>query len=515
MLNQSSNNKRIAKNTLFLYARMLITLVVQLYTSRVILDILGASDYGIYNVVGGVVTMFAFLSGTMATATQRFMTYAIGKNDIKDLRETFVTSNMILWGIAIVVIFLVESIGLWMLFEKLNIPVDRLDAAFWVFQLSVVSLFINIISVPYNAAIIAHQKMSVFAGFGLIDIFLRLVIVLMLGTISSYDRLIIYSAAIVILSLMLRIFYAIYCNRHFEECSNNTMKYNKEKGKLMLSFFGWNTIGAFSYVTKEQGINILINIFFGTIINAARGITAQVTGAVQGFITNFQLAMNPQITTYYAQKDYDNLFSLVKNGAKFSLFLYFVLALPLFLDLDYILNLWLVNVPDHTASFVRLTFILMMTEALSSPVITCLLAIGKVKWYQIIVGGLLILNLPISYCALKLGYAPEITIQIAIMISIISLLVRLYLLNMYIKFPSKEFILNVVIRSLLVVVISYFLSSLIYENIHLNGIPKLIITCLESWLISVVMIFYFGMNKDERKIILNLVNKYINKIKRK
>ena len=515
MLNQSSNNKRIAKNTLYLYARMLITLVVQLYTSRVILDILGASDYGIYNVVGGVVTMFAFLSGTMATATQRFMTYAIGKNDIKDLRETFVTSNMIIWVIAIIVIFLVESIGLWMLFEKLNIPVDRLDAAFWVFQLSVVSLFINIISVPYNAAIIAHQKMSVFAGFGLIDIFLRLVIVLMLGTISSYDKLIIYSVAIVILSLTLRLFYAIYCKRHFEECSNNTMKYNKEKGKLMLSFFGWNTIGAFSYVTKEQGINILINIFFGTVVNAARGITAQVTGAIQGFITNFQLAMNPQITTYYAQKDYDNLFSLVKNGAKFSLFLYFILALPLFLDLDYILNLWLVDVPDHTASFVRLTFILMMTEALSSPVITCLLAIGKVKWYQIIVGGLLILNLPISYCALKLGYAPEITIQIAIIISIISLLIRLYLLNTYIKFPSKEFILNVVIRSLLVVIISYFLSSLIYENIHLNGIPKLIITCLESWLISVIMIFYFGTNKDERKIILNLANKYINKIRRK
>lgn len=511
----SENNKRIAKNTLFLYARMLITLVVQLYTSRVILDILGASDYGIYNVVGGLVTMFAFLSGTMATAAQRFMTYAIGVNDIKDLRETFVTSNIILWFIAIIVLILVESIGLWMLFQKLNIPIDRLNAAFWVFQLSVVSLFINIISVPYNAAIIAHQKMSVFAGFGLIDIFLRLAIVLMLGITSSYDKLIIYSAAIVILSLMLRLFYIIYCNRHFEECSNNTMKYNKEKGKLMLSFFGWNTIGAFSYVTKEQGINILINIFFGTVVNAARGITAQVTGAVQGFITNFQLAMNPQITTYYAQKDYNNLFSLVKNGAKFSLFLYFILALPLFLDLDYILNLWLVDVPDHTTSFVRLTFILMMTEALSSPVITCLLAVGKVKWYQIIVGGLLILNLPISYCALKLGYAPEITIQIAIVISITSLLIRLYLLHIYIKFPSKDFIINVLIKSLVVVVISYFLSSLVYENIHLNGIPKLIITCLESWLCSATIIFYLGMNKDERKIIFSFANKYINKIKRK
>lgn len=509
----SDNNKRIAKNTMYLYLRMLLSLVVQLYTSRVILNALGISDYGIYNVVGGVVVMFSFLSGTMATAAQRFMSYAIGRNDMEDLRKTFVVSQIILWVIAVLTLVAIEIIGMWLLFNYLSIPNGRLSAAIWVFQVSAVSLFITIISVPYNAAIIAHEKMSVYAGFSLIDIFAKLgVAVLLLYLSETVDKLIVYSVLLMLFSVLMRACYTIYCNRNFEECSHNIYRYDKIKGQQMLSFFGWNIIGAFSYVSKEQGVNVLINIFFGTVVNAARGVTAQVTGAVQGFISNFQVAMNPQITKYYAQRDFDNLFTLVQRGAKFSLFLYFFLALPLYIDIDYILKLWLINVPDHTVSFIRLTFILMMIESLSSPVITCLLAVGKVKWYQIIVGGLLILNLPISYVALKFGATPEFTIQIAIVISFVSLMIRLGFLYRYISFPVKSFVLNVVGKSAVVAAVSYVLVYAVYSSLSLSGFLQLVVTVIVSWIISGSVILLLGMNQTERNMVKSALNKVLNKV---
>lgn len=508
----NSNNKRIAKNTMFLYIRMLVSLVVQLYTSRVILDALGASDYGIYNVVGGMVTMFAFMSNTMATAAQRFMSYALGKHDINELRKTFVVSSIILWTIAVIVFILVESLGIYLLYNHLSIPEDRMNAAFWTFQFSVASLFVTIISVPYNAAIIAHERMSAFAGFSLIDIFLRLLVAILLTVIfDSTDKLIIYSGLLMFISILLRVLYTVYCKKHFIECSINKYKYEKEMGSQMLSFFGWNTIGSLSYVAKEQGVNILINIFFGTIVNAARGITTQVTGAVQGFISNFQLAMNPQITKYYAQNDLPNLFTLVQRGAKFSLLLYYFLALPLFLDLDYILNLWLVEVPEYTVIFIRLTFILMMIEALSSPIITCLLAVGKVKWYQIIVGGFLMLNLPLSYMALEMGGEPEVTIQIAIIISCISLIIRLYMLKRYIGFPVFSFLINVILKSVSVVFISFLICFYIYTILPEITFLKLILTCLISWFVTAIVIYCVGLNKTERSIAAHVIRKFLVK----
>lgn len=512
----ASNNKRIAKNTMFLYMRMLVSLFIQLYTSRVILDTLGASDYGIYNVVGGMVAMFAFMSNTMATASQRFMSYAIGIGDKNDLRQTYVVSTMILWVIAAIVFVLVEIIGLYLLYNHLVIPAGRLSAATWVFQFSVVSLFISIISVPYNAALIAHEKMSAFACFSLVDIFLRLGVALLLSSIAEYfDKLVIYSGLLMSISILLRILYAIYCKRHFEECSGNRFIYDKAKGKCMLAFFGWNTIGSLSYVAKEQGINILINIFFGTIVNAAKGITTQVTGAVQGFISNFQLAMNPQITKYFAQGDYTNLFNLVQRGAKFSVFLYFFLALPIFFDLDFILNIWLVDVPEHTMTFIRLTFILMMIDALSSPLITCLLATGKVKWYQIIVGGLLMMNLPVSYLTLKFGCVPESTILVAIIISALSLIIRLYMLKRYIDFPIGVFFSSVLSRSVLVIAFSAAIGYILYSCIPFVGFARLIITFIESWVVAAVTIYYLGLSKEEKEIFILMIQKIVNKIREK
>lgn len=507
------NNRRIAENTMFLYVRMLISLAVQLYTSRVILNALGISDYGIYNVVGGMVTMFAFMSNTMSTAAQRFMSYAIGKNDEDDLRKTFVVSTIILWGIAFIVFLLVESVGLWFLFNKLNIPDGRMFAAFCIFHFSVITLFVTIISIPYNAEIIAHEKMSIFAGFSLIDIFLKLGAALLLTILpESIDRLITYGCSLMIISILSRTLYTIYCKKYFVECSNNHYNFDKDKGISILSFFGWNTIGSLAYVTKEQGVNILINIFFDTIVNAARGVTNQVIGAIQGFVSNFQLAMNPQITKYCAKRDFNNLFKLVQRGAKFSIFLYFFIALPIFLDLDYILNLWLVEVPEHTFSFIRLTLVLMMIEALSSPIIICLLAVGKVKWYQIIVGGLQIMNLPISYIALKLGYQPEVTIKVAIVISFLSLLIRLLLLNKYISFPIVDFLSKVLLRATFVISVAFTCSYYIYVAIPFVAFTRFIMTVISSWTVASILILFIGMSKSERGMTVNMLKKFVNKI---
>lgn len=507
-----SNNKRIAKNTIYLYIRMLFNLVVSLYTSRVILAALGSIDYGINNVVGGVVTMFAFLSGTMSTATQRFLSFEMGQGNNEGLKKTFAASNTLIILLAVIVILFVETIGLWLLNNKLVIPDERMFAAQWVFQFATISLLLQILSVPYSAAIIAHEKMSAFAFIGILDVILKLFIALLIQyAIGDIDKLIFYSAAICGVSILMRTINVLYCKKHFEECRNVKIRYEKETGAKMLSFFGWNTIGAFSWVAKEQGVNIVINMFCGPAVNAARGVNSQVTGAIYGFITNFQVAMNPQITKNYAAGDKTALFNLVFRGAKFSFFLFMFLAMPIFIDIDYILSLWLVEVPEHTGNFIRLTLILMSLETLSSPIITSLLATGNVKTYQIVVGTLLLLNLPLSYIALKFGFAPEITMVIAIVLSTISLAVRLYLIRSYIGFPMMQYIYKVILRSLLVAFLSTVVPLAMKIFVDMNDLPLLVVICVTSFIISGFAIFYLGTDRNERPILIGMVKKIFHR----
>lgn len=508
-------NKRIAKNTVYLYVRMLFSLFVSLYTSRVVLHALGAEDYGIYNVVGGVVTMLAFLSGTMSTATQRFLSFVLGRGDTEQLKKTFAVSNTIILLLAIIIVICVETIGLWLLNNKLVIPEDRVVAAQWVFQFATIALFLQIFSVPYNAAIIAHEKMSAFAFIGIIDVVLKLLIALLIQyTVRGVDKLIFYSAAICCVGGLLCALYIYYCKIKFEECRKIRVGYDKEIGAKMLSFFGWNTIGAFAWVAKEQGVNIVINMFCGPIVNAARAVNGQVTGAIYGFITNFQVALNPQITMNYASGDNTRLVNLVFRGAKFSFFLFFFLALPIFIDIDYILNIWLIEVPEHTSSFIRLTLVLLSIETVSSPVITTLLATGNVKTYQIVVGSLLILNLPLSYFALKYGSAPEITMVIAIIIAAISLGIRLMLLRKYIGFPVDKFFTQVILRSVISVLVSALLPWSLYVLLNIPGLQLFIVVLLTSWMCSVVSILYVGTSKSERPILIGTVKKIVNKIRK-
>ena len=491
---------------------MLFNLVVSLYTSRILLNALGAEDYGINNVVGGAVTMFAFLSGTMATATQRFLSFEIGHGDKDRLRKTFAVSNTLLVLLSLVVILCVETLGLWLLNHKLVIPSDRMVAAHWAFQFVTLSLLLQILSVPYNAAIIAHERMSAFAYIGILDVVLKLIIALILKHVgTNIDKLILYAALICCVSIFIRMLYVAYCKRHFEECRRVKLYYDKGIGKQMWSFFGWNTIGAFAYVAKEQGVNIVINMFCGAVVNAARGINGQVTGAIYGFISNFQVAFNPQITKFYASEDKEGMFKLIFRAAKFSYYLFFFLALPIFIDVDYILRIWLINVPAHTASFIRLTIILMSIETISYPIITALLAVGRVKTYQIVVGLLLLLNLPFSYIALRIGFGPESTMVVAIVLSFISLIIRLVLINNYVTFPIKDFSTNVLLRCILVSASAAFIPFLIYRVISVTELVKLIVICLSSWGISIICIYYLGIDESEREIMMNIVKKHIYK----
>lgn len=513
MSDNQSNNKRIAKNTLFLYGRMLFSLAVSLYTSRVILAALGVEDYGIYNVVGGVVSMFAFLSNTMATACQRFFNFEMGRGDQRKLKQTFQTANMLMITLGVITVILAEFIGLWFLYNKLTIPVDRFVAAQLVFHVAVISLFINIVSVPYNASIIAHEKMSAFAYIGIYDVLMRLLIAMCVNYIL-YDKLISYAILLFLVSLSIRLIYTAYCKRHFDECHNTKLTVEKSIAHGMLGFFGWNSIGAFSYVMKEQGVNIILNMFSGLVVNAARGVTTQVTGALYGFISNFQVAMNPQITKNYASGQYEDLINLVHRGSKFSYFLFLFLALPVFIDIDFILSLWLKVVPDHTANFIRLTILLLSIDTLSSPIITTLLATGDVKKYQIIVGGLLLLNLPLSYLALRCGLAPESTIVIAILLSFISLLARLVLARNMVNFSIREYCIKVLFRVIAVSLISFAISYWIFTKLTFNDFFKLILICICSWVVTLILIMYIGLYKKERELLLSYALKSFNRIKR-
>lgn len=350
-MNYNINNKRIAKNTFLLYIRMFFTMAVTLYTSRIILNVLGIEDFGIYNVVGGIITMFSFLNGAMSSSTQRYLTFELGKGEILQLRKVFQTSVNIHWLIALFILVLGETIGLWFLQEKMVIPSERLDAAFWVYQFSIITMMIMIISVPYNAAIIAHEKMSAFAYISVMEVLLKLGIVYLLY-FTQLDKLKFYAALLCGMQLMVRIIYGLYCGRHFEE-THYKWGWDGKLFREMLGFAGWNLWGGIAYVFFTQGLNIMLNVFFGPAVNAARGLAVQVQGAVAQFSLNFQMAINPQITKSYAKKDFTYMHSLIFRSSKFTFLLLTTLSLPLFIKADLILNIWLAVVPDYTVTIVR------------------------------------------------------------------------------------------------------------------------------------------------------------------
>lgn len=501
-MSTSENNKRIAKNTLMLYIRMLITMVVGLFTSRVVLQTLGVEDYGIYAVVGGIVSMFTFLNGGMISATQRYLNFELGRGNQEQLSKVFSTSLQIHFLISLVVLLLSETIGLWFLYEKLVIPAERLDAAFWVFQFSIVACVVGIISVPYNAVIVAHEKMSAFAYMSILDIVLKLLIVYLLY-VSPWDKLVVYAALLLCVSLLMRWIYASYCKKHFHE-AHYKFQVDKSLFKEMFSFSAWSLWGNLAAMLYSQGLNMMLNIFFGPMVNAARGIALQVQGVVQGFVGNFQIALNPQITKNYASGDLDQMHNLMFRSARFSFFMLFLLALPILIEANYILHLWLGVVPNDTVVFMRWIIGVSLIYTIANPCVIANQATGKVKVYQAVVGGILLLILPASYVALILG-APAYSVFIVhFCVECIAQFARMYMLRNLINLPLREYIKNIYMPVLIVVIISILLPMIVHLHLP-EGFIRLIgvgVTCVVSVGISV---FVFGLTSGERTFFINKI----------
>lgn len=512
MQNISANNKRIAKNTLLLYFRMLFLMAVSLYTSRVVLNALGVEDFGIYNVVGGVVAMFSMLSGSLSAAITRFITYELGTGNQENLKRIFSSAVTIQIGLAILIILLAEAIGVWFLNVKMNIPDARIMAANWVFQFSILTFAINLISVPYNASIIAHERMSAFAYISILEALGKLAIAFLI-VVSPMDKLIFYAILMCAVALIVRFAYGIYCKRHFEECTYHFI-FDKDLLKRMFGFAGWNFIGATSAVLRDQGGNVVINLFCGPAVNAARGIAFQVNNAVSGFVTNFMTALNPQITKSYAAGDRDYMMTLIYQGARLSFYMLLLLSLPVFINTHYILGLWLKIVPEHAVFFVQLVLLFAMSESISNPLITAMLATGKIRNYQLIVGGLQMMNLPVSYILLRMGMFPEVVIVVAIVISQSCLAARLLMLRGMIRLSVRKYLKKVYINVFVVTVLASVLPFLISRSLE-ESFMNFVLLSLVAVICTAVTIYYVGCNKTERQFVWNKLQIITNKLNKK
>lgn len=506
----SENNKRIAKNTLVLYIRMFLVMGVNLYTSRIILNALGVHDYGIYNVVGGVVSLFTIISGSLSSAISRFITFELGKNNEEKLRRIFATSLCIQIFISLVVLALCCTAGFWFLNQKMNIAPDRMVAANWVLVFSILTFVVNLLSVPYNAAIVAHEKMTAYAYISIIEVGLKLAVAFLILAIPA-DRLTIYAGLVFAVAVIVRFIYTIYCNRNFKECKTGP-RYDRAIFKEMSSFAGWNFIGTSSSVIRDQGNNIVLNLFFGTVVNATYGIGMQVSNAINSFSQNFMTAINPQITKSYATGDFCYLSVLVMRASRFSYFLLWIIASFVLLNTEQLLMLWLGEVPAYTATFTRLFIIFVLSESISQSLITAILATGNIRNYQIVVGGLKLFNLPLSYLFLKLGYSPYVTVIIAIIISQGMLFLRFFFLKEKISLSASMFVRSVYVKVLAVSVMSITVSY--YISLHLSDtFGGLVIKGILITLISCASAFFLGCTSRERSFLIDRFNKLIRKIK--
>lgn len=508
-MDTTANNRRIAKNTLLLYFRMIFMMLVSLYTSRVVLDTLGVEDYGIYNVVGGVVAMFGFINGAMSTSTQRYLTFELGRGDAACLRRVFCTSLFIHALISLLVVILAETAGLWFFYHKMVIPAARMDAAMWVYQFSILATVVMIMSVPYNASIIAHERMSAFAYISVLEVVLKLLVVYLLQ-IGSWDKLALYAVLIFVVQLGIRALYGMYCSRHFDETRFRRL-WDKTLFREMLGFAGWNLWGNCAGVAFTQGVNLLLNMFFGPVVNAARGISVQVQAAISQFSINFQTAMNPQITKSYAVHDYDYMHSLIFRSSKFTFYLLLLLSLPVMLETDSILRLWLGTVPEHTVTFIRLMLCVTIIDSVANPLMISASATGRVRLYQGVVGGILLCILPLSYLVLKLGGHPTSVFVVHLCVCIVVFIVRLYIIRPMIRLSLRNYCRRVVVPCLSVALLAVILP-LVLRILLPEGIPAFLAVCLICLLCVSLAAYWLGLSISERTFIRNKVKVALSKI---
>lgn len=508
MPSNSENNKRIAKNTLLLYGRLILTMAIGLFTSRVILNTLGISDYGINNVVGGFVSMFSLFTGSLGAAISRFLTFALGQHDQERLNKIFSTSVTIMMMMSVFIILLAEAFGMWFLNTKLNIPHDRMAAAHWVFHMSVIAFAIDLISVPYNATIIAHEKMDAFAYISILEVSLKLAIVYLLY-VSPFDKLITYSVLFAIVAAIIRLVYGMYCKHHFKECHYHFV-FDKSLLKQMGGFAGWNLFGSGAYLFNTQGVNIITNIYFGVTANAARGVANQVEGIVKQFVTNFTTAINPQIIKSYATHDMPYMYSLVCRGAKFSYLLMLLFVVPFMFETETIMRLWLKVYPSEAPLFLRLSMIGTMFDMLGNSTANAAWATGNIKKYYMYVATIGCLVFPISLFLFALGFPAYTSYIVFLVIYMIVMFVKVYIIKGLIGFSPSMFYRDVLLRILPTTFVSFILPGVLYFSMS-KSLLRTGIVILASGISTVASIYFIGLTKNEQRKSVQLV---LKKLKR-
>ena len=504
------DTSRIAKNTLFLYFRQMLIMGVGLYTVRVVLNVLGAEDYGIYNVVAGTVTMLGFLSGAMASASQRYFAYDIGKNDMEHLKTSFSVMLQIYLLLSLVIILLAETAGLWLVNRRLVIPPVRMAAANWVFQCAVLSFTLTLITAPYMASIIAHERMGVYAYVSIMEALLKLGAVLLLRALSC-DKLVLYGVLLCAVSAVNTALYRAYCRRNFPECRLRPIK-DRELFREMAGYGGWNLFGSGAWVIKNQGCTILLNLFMGVAVNAAQGIATSVKSAVQHFSSNFIQAAKPQIVKSYAAADYDGLWNIVFFGCKCAYFLLIVTVIPLYGNAEYVLLLWIKNIPDFTADFVRLVLIEILIQAPGEVLATVNQATGKIALYQFLVGLVTFMNLPVSYVFLRLGFSPECVYAIAIVSTLCMTMIRMLFLLRVQGFSLADMMLKVILRLILTAMILFPMAHFVslangtFLSFAADALLKILVSC--------AVILLVGFSTAEQARLLNAIRQFFRKGRR-
>ena len=498
----STSNRRIAKNTLFLYLRMGLTILFNLCIVRIVWDALGIEDYGIYNLVGGIILMFQFLNMAMIASSQRYISYEIGTGRVEQLRKVFSISVTVHYILAGMIFILAETIGLWFLNSKLNIPSERMVAANWVYQASIFIFMLSVISVPYNACIVAHEHMKAYGWLGILEVVLKLIVVSLLFLFPT-DKLIAYAFLLLVVQLVIRGIYIVYCRRHFIECRYQFIK-DRDLMHEMFAFAGWSFFGNLGLSVREQGLNIVLNMFYNVTLNAARGIALQVSNVISGFAWNFQMALNPQITKRYAMGEIESMVDLIYRGCKFSLFLLLIVTIPLLIACEQVLKLWLNNITPATVIFLRLCLIMAVVDSMVGPITTALQATGHIKVFQILICTIMTLTLPIAWICMEISPTPYSVMYVSIAASVIALYVRLVLLKQEVEISLSRYLSTVIIPGAFILIISFSLSFFLY-TIFPKGIIPLICWSLMSGVMTSLVTLIIGLNSSERKTVIKII----------
>lgn len=509
-MNAISNNKRIAKNTLFMYFRMGITMLVTLYTSRIILQVLGVDDYGIYNIVGSIVVAFSFLSGPLGAATQRFYNYELGKNNTSRVNYVFNHSIIIYVILSVILLVIIEIAGLWFIHNKMKLPVERFYAAQWAFQFSAICFIIGLIRMPFESLIIAHEKMSFYAYVSIVEVVLKLTNVYIL-MYMSLDKLILYAFNQIIISLIIIACIYLYCKRTFAYIYFKRM-WDKDLFKALLGFSGWSLFGSLAAMTANQGLNILLNIFYGVVVNAAMGIANQISNAVNQFVINFQVAFRPQLIKSYASNEIELLRKLISATSKYSFMLLFAIVCPIVVNLQFLLELWLGQnaVPEYTTEFTTFILIYALLETLSAPMCTVVQATGRIRVYQLVISSIMFCNIWISYIFLKLDFPPVVVLEVKCCLDCIYLFTRMLFMRKMVCFSVSKFIKEVLVPLLMITSLSLVLTYLTACNIH-DGWTRLFSSSGAFLFSYIPLCLFIGMAKNEREKVISLV---MNKIKK-